>query len=116
MTDTNYYAENGFSITQVQSLTGINISDGWVEVVSVTTPEGQNYLVTDISVNADQNGTFRIKVNGDVLKPIYYTARDYIDISRNLPFLIPSGVSISIEWKTDVDGSNTTACIAGYLK
>jgi hypothetical protein len=111
--DTNYYAENGYSLTESAIVNNIDIGDEWREIVVLESV--QNCCVTDLSMSANSNGTFRIALNGFVLKEIYYRAKDYIPISRNLPFYIPSGMPIKIEFKTEADDASASACIAGYL-
>lgn len=111
--DTNYYAENGYSLIESAIVNSIDIEDLWREIVILESV--QNCCITDISMSANQNGTFRISLNGGVLKEIYYRARDHIPMVRNLPFYIPANVPIKIEFKTEVDDASASACIGGYL-
>ena len=111
--DTNYYAENGYSLTESAIVNSINVVEGWREIVSFNSE--QNSCVTDLNMSANQNGTFRIVLNGGVLEEIYYKAKDFIPMPRNLPFHIPMNISIKIEFKTEADDASASACIAGYL-
>lgn len=117
MTDSNYYAENGFTETNASVINGINISDGWVEMAYFE-PNGSgiNIFVTDISLSANKDGIFRVKYDGNIMKVIYTKAREPIFILRNLPFPVQNGKKFAVEFKAESDDTNVSVCIAGYEK
>lgn len=108
----NRYASEGDTITDMDTYTDIDIVDGWVEMSSITYNDG-GFLVTDASMSSNKNGTFRFCIAGNPIKYIYYNAKDYIAITRNLPYYIPAGYKMSIEFKTDEDGASVSTCLGG---
>jgi len=108
----NYFAAEGDTITSSSTVTDINVEDSWVEITSVTYDEG-GFLVTDLSLSASKDGEWRICVGGYSLKNIFYRAKDFIIMTRNLPLYIPQGYKISLEYKTEVDAASASGCVGG---
>lgn len=111
---TNRHAETGNTNTDSQTITDIDVADGYVEIADIT--EASNVLmVTDLSMSANKDGNWRIVVGGGPLKYIYFTANTMVHFERNLPFRIPANTKIALEFKTGTDGASASGCIGGYL-
>lgn len=109
----NYYASEGNTIIDINNITGINIANGWVETSSIISVD-RGILVTDVSMSSNKDGIFRFTLDGESMgKYIYYRAKDFISVTRNLPYYIPMNKKIAIEFKTDTDDADVSTCIGG---
>ena len=112
----NHKAVNGETVVDMDTINGLTPASGWIETSYVE--EDAQVLITDASMSADTDGTFRFCIMGNGVKYIYYRAKDYIPICRNLPYVIPSGVRMSIEFLSAAPSGTTTSvstCIGGII-
>lgn len=108
----NYMASEGKTIIDINTVTSIDISNGWTEISKINSPDC-GFLVTDASMSGNNDGTFRFCIDGNPIKVIYYKAKDYISIYRNLPYYLPADTDMTIEFKPDEDNASVSCCIGG---
>jgi len=109
--NSNFEALQGNTVVDMDTVTGIDIADGWTEISYID--ETDPVMITDASMSANKDGTFRFCMEGDSIKHIYYTAKTYIQICRNLPYFIPEGYKMSIEFLASEDNTDVSCCIGG---
>ena len=97
----------------MDTINGITSEDGWTEIVSIQ--ESVPVLITDASMSANTDGTFRFTLDGNGIKYIYYRAKDYIPISRNLPYFIPANYKIAIEFLSEEESGVSSSSVSGCL-
>ncbi len=108
------WAEKGKGVEEYGKVTGIDITDNFVEIVSHTVASNKKFYITDVFASASENGIFRIKLNGLIVSTFYYSAGSLISISRQTPARVNESKVVKIEFSTAVDSAKATAHIGGY--
>jgi len=110
--DYKEYAASGKDIEYTGIVNSISSTDGWVEIIS----QNPDYkiLISDIILNASDNGEWRIKVDGSVVFQISYDSKTLINKRRNTPLVVPANDRITVEYKTTaLLGASASAVIGG---
>ena len=110
---TLFYAEQFKNIALYQKELNLSNED-FTEIINVVPEEGKVAYLTDILFSATEDGELRIKLNGYEVGYAYYGKRRFVDLNRQVPFVIPGGYILSFEFKPNVSGANAVINIGGY--
>jgi len=111
--NTAFHSERGDSFHDGGVVTDID-AVGYETIVSRVAGTVRPSYITDMKVSADQDGIWRVKVNGNVVCQTFYAARDYANCARSLPFKLPCSSTMEVIYKPDSSTANACASIGGY--
>jgi len=108
-----FYLVRNMIVGKDSTVTDIDVEDGYVTILSDTTPSDFKYGLFDFNFNSSEEGYWRIKIGNNVVITFELSDKILHEQHRVKPLVVAENSIITIQFMTKVNGAFASASIGG---